>query len=174
MIRSNACVWLLFLLLAWQTPRPATAVVPFYSDNGLNQTLAYRLLDDLNQEELQHEILNILGLEYRPKPKRNGKFVDTKMFGRNLGHRKLWPAFLQTSCSKNFSPLPGTTGGKYLNTLYHSLLDEETGELRINQLDQHVEVDGEVLSRQSLAAINQSDVIISFSNQRKPPTLTLD
>lgn len=49
--------------------------------------------------------------------------------------------------------------------MYHSLLDVDTGELKVNQLDQHVDVDGEVLSQQSLMAINQSDVIISLSNQ---------
>jgi hypothetical protein len=51
--------------------------------------------------------------------------------------------------------------------LYRSLLNEESGDLRVDQFAGPVVVDGEVLSHQSLTAISRSDVIMSFANQCK-------
>ena len=41
----------------------------FYADNGLDQTIAYKYLPTRERKEMQQEILNLLGLHHRPKPK---------------------------------------------------------------------------------------------------------
>jgi hypothetical protein len=51
--------------------------------------------------------------------------------------------------------------------LYKSFLDEESGNLKINEALGPVVIEGEVLSNNSLHAINDSDVIMSFVNQSK-------
>ena len=57
---------------------------------------------------------------------------------------------------------------KYLIDLYKSFLDEESGNLKINDNRAPVVFEGEVLSNNSLNAINDSDIIMSFVNQSKP------
>ncbi|RWS23434.1 bone morphogenetic protein 7-like isoform X1, partial [Leptotrombidium deliense] len=104
----------------------------YYADNGLEQTLAYRFLPAKERREMQQEILNLLGLQHRPKPKSHG--------------------------TDNSAP-------KYLQDLYKSLLDEESGDLKVDEKHGPVIIEGEVLSKISLHAINDSDVIMSFVNQ---------
>ncbi|XP_003748158.1 bone morphogenetic protein 7 [Galendromus occidentalis] len=41
----------------------------FYADNGLDQTISYRSLPKSEKREMENEILNLLGLDHRPKPK---------------------------------------------------------------------------------------------------------
>ncbi|XP_064480655.1 bone morphogenetic protein 7-like isoform X2 [Ornithodoros turicata] len=41
----------------------------FYADNGIDQTIIYRTLPKSDRREMQQEILNLLGLHHRPKPK---------------------------------------------------------------------------------------------------------
>ena len=41
----------------------------FYADNGLDQTISYRSLPRSEKREMENEILNLLGLDHRPKPK---------------------------------------------------------------------------------------------------------
>ena len=55
---------------------------------------------------------------------------------------------------------------KYLIDLYKSFLDEDSGNLKINS-KAPVVIEGEVLSNNSLHAINDSDIIMSFVNQSK-------
>lgn len=51
--------------------------------------------------------------------------------------------------------------------LYESFLDEESGNLKVDEAHGPVVIEGEVLSNNSLHAINVSDVIMSFTNQSK-------
>ena len=46
----------------------------FYADNKLDQTIAYKYLPSKDRKGLQHEILNLLGLHHRPKPKTHGLY----------------------------------------------------------------------------------------------------
>jgi len=55
--------------------------------------------------------------------------------------------------------------------LYKSFLDEESGNLKINEALGPVVIEGEVLSNNSLHAINDSDIIMSFVNQSKFETI---
>ncbi|KAL1423751.1 hypothetical protein MTO96_020815 [Rhipicephalus appendiculatus] len=41
----------------------------YYADNGVDQTIIYRTLPKSERREMQQEILNLLGLDHRPKPK---------------------------------------------------------------------------------------------------------
>ncbi|OQR69214.1 bone morphogenetic protein 7-like [Tropilaelaps mercedesae] len=41
----------------------------FYADNGLDRTISYRSLPTQEKREMENEILNLLGLDHRPKPK---------------------------------------------------------------------------------------------------------
>lgn len=41
----------------------------FYADNGLDRTISYRSLPKQEKREMENEILNLLGLDRRPKPK---------------------------------------------------------------------------------------------------------
>ena len=50
--------------------------------------------------------------------------------------------------------------------MYNNLLDQESGELKVDAR-KPVVFEGETLSRNSLRAINTSDIIRTFSNQRK-------
>ncbi|RWS13377.1 bone morphogenetic protein 7-like isoform X1 [Dinothrombium tinctorium] len=105
----------------------------YYADNGLEQTLAYKFLPAKERREMQQEILNLLGLQHRPKPKTHAG-------------------------TDNSAP-------KYLQDLYESLLDEESGNLKVDENQGPIIIEGEVLSKMSLNAINDSDVIMSFVNQ---------
>src|SRR5687767_6750927 len=41
----------------------------FYADNGLDRTISYRSLPKQEKREMENEILSLLGLDHRPKPK---------------------------------------------------------------------------------------------------------
>jgi hypothetical protein len=45
----------------------------FYADNKLDQTIAYKYLPSRERKEMQQEILSLLGLHHRPKPKTHSK-----------------------------------------------------------------------------------------------------
>lgn len=47
----------------------AAASAGFYADNGLDRTISYRSLPKQEKREMENEILNLLGLDHRPKPK---------------------------------------------------------------------------------------------------------
>ncbi|KAF7494275.1 Bone morphogenetic protein 7 [Sarcoptes scabiei] len=43
----------------------------FYTDDSLKQSVAVKMLEKLDRQELQHEILHALGLDHRPRPKKH-------------------------------------------------------------------------------------------------------
>lgn len=47
----------------------------FYTDDSLKQSVAVKMLEKLDRQELQHEILHALGLDHRPRPKKHGRFI---------------------------------------------------------------------------------------------------
>ncbi|CAG2165999.1 unnamed protein product [Oppiella nova] len=120
----------------------SSSPISFYADNRLDQTVAYKYLPSKERKEMQSEILSLLGLHHRPKPR--------------------------SHVTENSAP-------KYLIDLYKSFLDEDSGNLKINS-KAPVVIEGEVLSNNSLHAINDSDIIMSFVNQihRKAPHLRHD
>ncbi|CAG2107444.1 unnamed protein product [Medioppia subpectinata] len=121
----------------------AVSPVSFYADNRFDQTIAYKYLPSNDRKEMQTEILSLLGLHHRPKPR--------------------------SHVTENSAP-------KYLIDLYKSFLDEDSGNLKITSSKAPVVIEGEVLSNNSLNAINDSDIIMSFVNQihRKAPHLRHD
>ncbi|XP_054156534.1 bone morphogenetic protein 7-like [Oppia nitens] len=115
-----------------QTLSPPT--LAYYTDNNqLDQTIAYKYLPTKDRNEMQTEILSLLGLHHRPKPRQ---------------------------------PVKDNSAPKYLIDLYKSLLDKDSGNLKIgNNYKEPVVLEGEMLSNNSLHAINDSDIIMSFINQ---------
>lgn len=69
-----------------------------YVDNGLDQTVIQRYLSQQEKKEVEHEILNLLGLPDRPKSKR---FVNNNKLD--------------------------SSGSKFLLDVYKSLLDSPSG-----------------------------------------------
>lgn len=76
---AKAIVYLVSLHILSATSRHSsealvsTPTLSFYADNRLDQTIAYKYLPSRERKGLQHEILNLLGLHHRPKPKSHGK-----------------------------------------------------------------------------------------------------
>ncbi|XP_015789235.1 bone morphogenetic protein 7 [Tetranychus urticae] len=96
------------------------------SGASYDQSIAYKLLPAAEKRQLQYQMLNLFGLDHRPKPKRKDLFSSV-----------------------------------YLQNLYQSFFNEETANLDCD--DSHpVIVEGEVLRRTSVKALNESDVIVSF------------
>lgn len=105
----------------------------FYADNGVDQTIIYKSLPKRERKAMQQEILNLLGLHHRPKPREHG--------------------------TENSAP-------KYLIELYRSFLDEETGNLKVNEFNEaRTKMDRRFLTNNSIHAINDSDLIMSFVNR---------
>lgn len=44
------------------------------TESILQQSLAFKYLEETEQLQVQEEILDVLGLDHRPKPKRHGLF----------------------------------------------------------------------------------------------------
>lgn len=67
------CVWLLaFLHLA--TPFEPANLESLLVDSKHQQTIAFKYLHEGEQQQIQEEILDVLGLDHRPKPRKHGKF----------------------------------------------------------------------------------------------------
>lgn len=56
----------------------------FYTDNSMQQSVAFKVLPQYEQQELQEEILHVLGLDHRPKPKKYGTDESASNFLMNL------------------------------------------------------------------------------------------
>ena len=65
-----------------------TANTAFYADNGLQQTVLIPKSPGREKREMQQEILTLLGLHHRPKPKTLGKEDSAPKFMIDL-YRKL-------------------------------------------------------------------------------------
>ncbi|XP_034230729.1 protein 60A [Thrips palmi] len=60
--------WCVLLLAALQAGRAACSLSGLYIDNGVDQTLMQRSLTKHERQEVEHEILSLLGLPDRPRP----------------------------------------------------------------------------------------------------------
>lgn len=128
-------VFALFLFLTWCNNQIICTNV--YTDNKiLQQTVAYKTLDQESKHELQEEILSVLGLDHEPAAPTSPSIVSS-------------------------------SGPHYLLDMYNSLLDDQSGNLKVDQSKGPIEFEGEVLSNNLLKAINTSDTIMSFKNQCK-------
>lgn len=97
-----------------------------YIDNGVDQTLVQRFMTRQEKREVEHEILNLLGLQYRPRPA-NSKTL-------------------------------GSSAPKFLLDVYKSLLDSPNSRSTRSEFN---------LSGRDLHAIDESDVIMTFTSNSK-------
>lgn len=58
----------MLLLAALLAGRAACSLSGLYIDNGVDQTLMQRALTKHERQEVEHEILSLLGLPDRPRP----------------------------------------------------------------------------------------------------------
>ncbi|XP_067145099.1 bone morphogenetic protein 7-like [Centruroides vittatus] len=96
-----------------------------YIDNGIDQTVVFRQLRVKEEDEMQQELLHLLGLDHPPQPKDHT---------------------IQRSAPQ------------YLLDLYRTFVDFETGDIKMDP-------NNSTLGRDSIRAINMSDVIMSFVNR---------
>ncbi|XP_066601960.1 protein 60A-like [Prorops nasuta] len=120
----------------------AERISGLYVDNGLDQTVVHRVVSQREKREVEHEILNLLGLPERPRG------ASHKGHGVN-GDR----------------PQVKRSAPKFLLDIYKNALEEDENDKpmkhKISEFD---------LSGQDLRAIDQSDVIMTFAahNHRVP------
>ncbi|XP_041360873.1 bone morphogenetic protein 7-like isoform X2 [Gigantopelta aegis] len=113
----------LFLLLSFILTQIVltTANTAFYADNGLQQTVLIPKLPGREKREMQQEILTLLGLHHRPKPKTQGKDDSAPKFMIDL-YRKL-----QTDAGE---PLIGDD-----DIHFHSRNDTTAADVNMNLFD---------------------------------------
>lgn len=58
-----------FLLIVFLLGVTSATLTGFYVDNGIDQTVMHRMLNDEDTKEVEHEILELLGLPDRPRKK---------------------------------------------------------------------------------------------------------
>ncbi|KAI4497246.1 hypothetical protein M0802_007730 [Mischocyttarus mexicanus] len=105
-----------------------------YVDNGFDQTVVHRVVSQREKREVEHEILNLLGLPDRP---------------RNTATK---PPQIKRSAPK------------FLLDIYKNALGEDKGDSQGSIADQSYRAGGEFdLTGQDLRAIDQSDVIMTFA-----------
>ncbi|XP_035232613.1 bone morphogenetic protein 7-like [Stegodyphus dumicola] len=56
----------------------------FYADNGRQQSILYEPLQQETKEELEEEILHLLGLDHRPKPRNHDTFSSAPRYLLNI------------------------------------------------------------------------------------------
>ncbi|XP_043473217.1 protein 60A [Leptopilina heterotoma] len=128
------CSWLVILGMV-TTEITAKRMSGLYIDNGFDQTVIHRLVSQQEKREVEHEILNLLGLPDRPK---------------HVIHR---PPQVKRSAPKFLLDI-------YKNALGE--LDENEKPVDVKQQEgKHGEFN---LSGQDLRAIDQSDVIMTFAS----------
>ncbi|KAG8291315.1 protein 60A [Homalodisca vitripennis] len=98
-----------------------------YIDNGIDQTLVQRFMTRQEKREVENEILNLLGLQNRPRPAANSKTL-------------------------------GSSAPKFLLDVYKSLLDSSVSRTTRSEFN---------LSGRDLHAIDESDVIMTFTSNNK-------
>lgn len=101
-----------------------------YIDNGIDQTIVQRFMTKQEKREVEHEILNLLGLQNRPRPVANSKTL-------------------------------GSSAPKFLLDVYKSLLDNSGSSLSRTTRSEFY------LSGRDLHAIDESDVIMTFTSNSK-------
>lgn len=105
-----------------------------YVDNGFDQTIVHRVVSQREKREVEHEILNLLGLPDRPR----------STAGR--------------------PPQVKRSAPKFLLDIYKNALGEDEDEKPIGEQRRAGEFD---LTGQDLRAIDQSDVIMTFTAHSK-------
>lgn len=131
------CSWLMIfsvLLLDKVVEISGKRMSGLYIDNGYDQTVIHRLVSQQEKREVEHEILNLLGLPDRPK---------------HVIHRP---------------PQVKRSAPKFLLDIYKNALGEDENENKpvdVKQQGKHGEFN---LSGQDLRAIDQSDVIMTFAS----------
>ena len=150
-----------FMLLLLQLPKPAYG--RYYLDSG-EQSVIHDFSDPGDREELEVQILDVLGLQHRPKPHISAAAAAGQ------------PPDLQQQ------PPSQSPSARFLIELFRSVLDQESGSVRpelrnasspstpdarTTEICSNL-VDGEPLPPASLAAINEADKIVSIaaSNHR--------
>lgn len=98
-----------------------------YIDNGVDQTIVQRFMTRQEKKEVEHEILNLLGLQNRPRPAASTKTL-------------------------------GSSAPKFLLDVYKSLLDTPCSRSTRSEFN---------LSGRDLHAIDESDVIMTFTSNSK-------
>ncbi|KAK3922427.1 Protein 60A [Frankliniella fusca] len=125
-----------------------------YIDNGVDQTLMQRSLTRHERQEVEHEILNLLGLPDRPRPRPPQPSRPRLRSGSGPGAAARRRARLH--------PHLAASAPQFLLDVYQSL--EETGSL----LHQDDARPGDFnLTGNDQTAIDQSDVIMTFTSHNK-------
>lgn len=145
------CLLLLTLLLADIVNESEARLSGLYVDNGLDQTVIHRVVSQRERREVEHEILNLLGLPDRPRG--------------IAGH----PPQVKRSAPKFLLDIYRNTLGEGEeqitdNIHYHHSSTTNSFNSSIDQDKNHDKFD---LSGQDLRAIDQSDVIMSFAAHSK-------
>lgn len=104
-----------------------------YVDNGFDQTVVHRVVSQREKREVEHEILNLLGLPDRPRH------------------------------TINRPPQVKRSAPKFLLDIYKNALGEDEEEKPATTARHHRRAGEFDLSGQDLRAIDQSDVIMTFA-----------
>lgn len=106
-------------------------------------------------------------------------YTDDKVLGQTVAYKTLdsqskheLQEEILSVLGLNHKPSPASSivsssGPHYLIDMYTSLLDDESGHLKVDGSHGPVVFEGEILTSNSLRAINSSDKIMSFKNQCK-------
>lgn len=106
-------------------------------------------------------------------------YTDDKVLGQTVAYKTLdsqskheLQEEILSVLGLNHKPEPASSivsssGPHYLIDMYTSLLDDESGHLKVDGSHGPVVFEGEILTSNSLRAINSSDKIMSFKNQCK-------
>lgn len=120
------CAIVVLLCFNYAFPLCNCRMSGLYIDNGVDQTIVQRFMTRQEKREVEHEILNLLGLQYRPRPA-NSKTL-------------------------------GSSAPKFLLDVYKSLLDSPNSRSTRSEFN---------LSGRDLHAIDESDVIMTFTSNSK-------
>lgn len=143
------CVLLLAVLLAG---RAACSLSGLYVDNGVDQTLMQRSLTKHERQEVEHEILSLLGLPDRPPPPSRSRSRS----GAHASHPHARRARLHHHLA--------ASAPQFLLDVYQSL--EEASSLLHRRDMAHLQGDFN-LTGNDQAAIDESDVIMTFTSHSK-------
>lgn len=126
------------LILIFFVFATSAALSGFYYDNGVDQTIVHKHLNKREKKEMQSEILHLLGLQHRPRP----------VFSRK-----------KFQVGSDLSSAP-----RFLIDVYQSLIEEESGELKLTP--DLIEKEFNV-SDSDVSSMDQADTIMSFVNHGK-------
>lgn len=117
---------IIYICISYATLLCSSRRSGLYIDNGVDQTIVQQFLTRQEKKEVEHEILNLLGLQNRPRVVANSKTL-------------------------------GSSAPKFLLDVYKSMLDSPYRSTR-SEFN---------LSGRDLIAIDESDAIMTFTNNSK-------